>query len=180
MTQIRSQREGDAAGVRAVTARAFAHQPEVADLVELLADGPARLSLVAEDESGAVTGHTMLSRGWVDAARQLVEVLILSPLSVDPPAQRQGIGGALVRAAVNGAAEFGVPALFLEGDPRYYGRFGFVAGATRGFTRPSVRIPQAAFQVVVLPPREEWMTGALVYPEAFWVMDAVGLRDGPD
>jgi putative acetyltransferase len=40
-----------------------------------------------------------------------------------------------------------------------------------------VRIPQCAFQVVVLPAWEPWMTGALVYPDAFWLMDAVGLRD---
>jgi putative acetyltransferase len=175
---IRPQHEGDEAEIRAVTARAFATDVEVADLVEVLAAGPARLSLVAADDNGAIVGHTMLSRGWVDAPQRLAEVLILSPLSIDPPVQRRGLGGELVRAALAGAQELGAPALFLEGDPRYYGRFGFVAGATRGFSRPSVRIPDAAFQVVVLPAWEAWITGALVYPEAFWAMDAVGLRQG--
>ena len=28
----------------------------------------------------------------------------------------------------------------------------------------------------MLPAWQEWMTGALVYPEAFWAMDSVGLR----
>lgn len=176
MNTIRPQRDGDEAAVRAVTARAFG-RPEVVDLIEVLAAGPGRLSLVAEDDSGAVVGHTMLSRGWIDAPARLAEVLILSPLSVDPPAQRRGIGGELVRAALAGAEQLGAPAVFLEGDPRYYSRFGFVAGATRGFAGPSVRIPAAGFQVVVLPAWEEWITGALVYPEAFWALDCVGLRE---
>jgi putative acetyltransferase len=177
---IRAQREGDAAAVRAVTSRAFATHAGVADLVDALAADAARLSLVAEDDAGAVVGHTMLSRGWIDATPRLAEVLILSPLSVDPPVQGRGIGGELVRAALAGAESLGVPAVFLEGDPRYYQRFGFVAGATRGFTRPSVRIPDAAFQVVVLPAWEGWIAGALVYPDAFWAMDSVGLREGTD
>jgi putative acetyltransferase len=173
---IRAQRDGDAAAVRAVTARAFATHPSVADLVDALAAGPARLSFIAEADDGAVIGHTMLSRGWIDAAQRLVEVLILSPLSVDPPVQRQGIGGALVRAALAGAEELGAPAVFLEGSWNYYPRFGFEPAGTKGFTRPSERIPERAFQVVVLPAWQPWMTGALVYPEAFWIMDAVGLR----
>jgi putative acetyltransferase len=40
-----------------------------------------------------------------------------------------------------------------------------------------VRIPDAAFQVAVLPTHEVWMTGALVYCDPFWTMDCVGLRD---
>ncbi len=176
MTRIRPAAAEDSAHISAVSARAFARN-SVADLVAELAAGPARLSLVAQDDAGAVVGHTMLSRGWVDAARELVEVLVLSPLSVDPPTQRRGIGAQLVRAALAGAADLGAPAVFLEGSPRYYPRFGFVPGASRGFIRPSVRIPEPAFQVVVLPAWRDWMTGALVYPDAFWTMDSVGLRE---
>jgi putative acetyltransferase len=174
--QIRAQRDEDADAVHAVTTRAFSTQAGVADLVDALTAGPARLSLVAESDSGEIVGHTMLSRGWVDALPSLVEVLILSPLSVEPAVQRQGIGSALVRAALAGAEELGAPALFLEGSPVYYSRFGFVGGATQGFVRPSARIPEPGFQVVTLPAWEAWMTGALVYPEAFWQLDFVGLR----
>lgn len=176
MISVRTAVAGDAAAVRAVTAEAFAPDDAVPVLVDALAAGPARLSLVAESDDGRVVGHTMLSRGWLDAPRELVEVLVLSPLSVAPQWQRRGIGGDLVRAALAGAQELGAPAVFLEGSPTYYPRFGFEPGAAHGFTRPSVRIPGAAFQVVVLPARQEWMTGALVYPEAFWALDCVGLR----
>ena len=46
-----------------------------------------------------------------------------------------------------------------------------------GFAPPSVRIPGPAFQVAVLAAHEPWMVGQLVYPEAFWATDTVGLRD---
>jgi putative acetyltransferase len=172
---IRPARPSDDAAIRAVTVRAFG-DGHVGDLVDALAAGPARVSLVAEDAGGAVVGHTMLSRGWIDAEQELVEALVLSPLSVEPARQRQGIGSDLVHAAAEAAAERGAPAVFLEGDPAYYERLGFVPGASRGFVRPSARIPQPAFQVLLLPSWQPWMTGALVYPEAFWTMDLVGLR----
>jgi putative acetyltransferase len=175
VTSIRAQTPADAAAVRAVTRRAFGHHIEVADLVEALAAGPARLSLVAED-AGRVVGHVMLSRGWVDAERELVDVLVLSPLSVDPDVQRRGIGGRLVRAALAGAESLGAPAVFLEGSWRYYPRFGFEPGEKYGFSAPSPRIPGPAFQVVPLAAWQDWMTGQLVYPEAFWTHDSVGLR----
>ncbi|HEY8301164.1 MAG TPA: N-acetyltransferase [Jatrophihabitans sp.] len=174
MTAVRPARASDAAAIRDVTTRAFA-DAHVAALVDTLAAGPARVSLVAETD-GAVVGHTMLSRGWVDAERELVEVLVLSPLSVEPAHQRGGIGSELVRAALTAAEQANAPAVFLEGARQYYARFGFEPGEARGFTAPSPRIPGSAFQVVVLPAWQDWMTGALVYPDAFWAHDLVGLR----
>jgi putative acetyltransferase len=75
--------------------------------------------------------------------------------------------------------ERSVPAVFLEGSPDYYPRFGFQPGAELGFRKPSLRIPDAAFQVRLLAAYEPWMTGTLVYSEVFWRHDSVGLRD-PD
>jgi putative acetyltransferase len=43
---------------------------------------------------------------------------------------------------------------------------------------PSLRFPDAAFQVATLSGYEPWMTGTLVYPDTFWAHDCVGLR-GP-
>ncbi len=168
----------DRAAVRSVTLRAVrAGKERTADLVEQLQDSDAAVGLSFIGElAGDAVGHVMLTRSWVDAPDQVVDVLILSPLSVVPEHQRQGIGRALVDRALAAATEFGAPAVFLEGDPAYYSRLGFVAGSTRGFTRPSVRIPEAAFQVVTLPAHEEWMSGALVYADRFWALDCVGLR----
>jgi putative acetyltransferase len=175
---VRAQRPGERAAVRDVITRAFG-TAVVADLAEALQDAPAGadgLSFVAET-SGQIAGHVQLSRSWVDAPSRLVKVLVLSPLSVIPGRQRQGIGGHLVRHALGEAAQAGAPLVFLEGSPRYYTRFGFAAASKQGFTAPSVRIPDAAFQVVTLAGYQPWMTGALVYAEQFWAHDCVGLRD---
>jgi putative acetyltransferase len=45
------------------------------------------------------------------------------------------------------------------------------------YPSPPRRIPPPAFQVACLPGYETWMTGTLVYSEAFWALDCVGLRD---
>ena len=68
------------------------------------------------------------------------------------------------------------PAVFLEGDPAYYRRLGFEAAGTYGFRRPSLRIPEPAFQVFRLPSFDATLSGTLVYPDAFWRTDSVGLR----
>jgi hypothetical protein len=54
---------------------------------------------------------------------------------------------------------------------------GFAPGGGQGFRKPSLRIPDRAFQAIKLPEYEPWNTGTLVYAEPFWRHDAVGLRD---
>ena len=175
--RIRPATDADHVAIADVVTRAFEdHGPTVATLVDALrASGHVRAELVAADE--AVTGHVMLSRSWVDARQALVEVLVLSPLSVAPELHGRGVGTELLRAAVDAARGLGAPALFLEGDPGFYSGRGFEAATPRGFVRPSPRIPEPAFQVVVLDAHEPWMTGPLVYCDPFWVHDCVGLRD---
>jgi putative acetyltransferase len=178
VTVIRPEAPADRSAVGRVVREAFDDHPdEVAAMVDLLnSSGSTRASLVAEVD-GEVVGHVQLSRSWVDARVRLVEVLVLSPLGVLPARQRSGIGTALLAAAVDAARESGVPAVFLEGSPSYYSARGFTQASTLGFARPSVRIPDPAFQVVVFDSREEWMNGRFVYCEAFWALDCVGLRD---
>jgi putative acetyltransferase len=172
---IRRMSDDDWSAAREVISAAFGGE-RVADLAAALRERPDRgVSIVAE-ANGAVVGHVHLSTSWVDAPQQLVEVLVLSPLSVAPANQTEGIGRALVGAAVAEAERLESPLLFLEGDPAYYGRLGWVRASSRGFTAPSARIPEAAFQVFVLPAWEAWMTGALVYNDTFWSHDCVGLR----
>lgn len=177
--EIRRQ-EGPAElpAVKAVTADAFgANDAVVADLVEALQgcdafDGMSYVAVV----DGTVVGHVMLTRGWLDAPRALVEVLVLSPLSVRRDHHGRGVGSALVRHALDEARAADAVAVFLEGAPAFYGPLGFVPALPGGFDRPSVRIPEAAFQVVLGPAYEPWMTGRLVYPDRFWALDCVGLR----
>lgn len=133
------------------------------------------LSFVAvEDE--AIVGHVAYSRAWVDDPRRLIEVLVLSPMSVRPDRQRRGIGQQLIRESLAALHDRPEPLVFLEGDPAYYSQVGFRAGATFGITRPSPRIPPAAFQALALPSYEPEISGGLVYPDVWWRHDAVGLR----
>ena len=174
---IRACTAADQAAVRDVVTEAFGEEGRtVAALVDDLRVAHARAELVAE-EAGEVVGHVMLSRSWVDARQALVEVLVLSPLSVAPRHQGGGVGTALVAAAIEEAGRLGAPALFLEGSPDYYGARGFEPATPRGFRSPSPRVPEPAFQVAVLDGLETWMRGPLVYCEPFWTHDCVGLRD---
>jgi putative acetyltransferase len=177
---VRAELAGDAPAVRAVHLAAFGdHGEVVADLVddlrELVAQGDG-LSLVA-DERGEVAGHVMFTPSLLDAPKRLVAVQVLSPVGVLPVYQRQGVGTALIRRGLELLVERGVPLVFLEGSPTYYPRLGFEPATEQGFRKPSLRIPDAAFQVMRLLAYEPWMTGTLVYAEAFWRHDAVGLRD---
>lgn len=178
MVSVRPERRDDAGAVREVVTAAFGDDGEqVAALLDDLRGGDAwrDLSFVAE-LGGEPVGHVGYSRAWLDAPSRLVEVLVLSPLSVRPDVQRRGIGTTLVTSSLASLAGRPEPLVFVEGSPVYYRRFGFRPGAELGLTRPSVRIPEAAFQVYPMRPPDPTLAGALVYPDVFWRHDAVGLR----
>ena len=175
--EIRAERDTEHQAVRDVQRHAFGDEgPLIAEIVDELRSRPGTTSLVAVD-GDQVIGHIMFSTALLDAPRRLVEVQVLSPLGVDPAHRRTGVGRALTRHGLDVLAAAGAPLVFLEGDPRYYRGAGFVAGGDLGFRKPSLRIPDGAFQVFRLPAYEPWMTGTLVYPQLWWDHDAVGLRD---
>jgi putative acetyltransferase len=175
---IRAEIPGDHDRVREVHTRAFAGDPRVSRLADALRSAPAPLpplSLVATLDD-RVVGHVLLTASRLDAPQRLVDVLVLSPIGVDPDHQGRGIGSRLIADALAAADRNGVPLVFLEGDPGYYGRRGFETASAYGFGAPSARIPDVAFQVARLSAYEPWMTGTLVYSETFWALDCVGLR----
>ncbi len=178
--EIRSSGPEDAEGVEEVVEQSFGDQAtSIVDvLARLRSVEDLRVELVAEDDDG-VHGYVALSRAWLDARERLVDVLVLSPLGVRPERQGTGIGTALLAAAVEAAAEDGAPLVFLEGSPDFYAARGWDAASDHRLDRPSVRIPDQACRVMLLPAHEPWMTGRLVYPDVWWRRDLVGLRD-PD
>ena len=120
--------------------------------------------------------HVAFTRGWLDTSTKIIEVLILSPMSVLPDWQRQGIGYKLISECLTVLATRDEPIVFLEGDPNYYCRLGFLPGHTAGFLSPSPRIPDEAFQYFLLPKYENRMMGRLVYSDPFWETGCVGRR----
>jgi putative acetyltransferase len=177
---IRDEAPPDHGAVAEIHRQAFGPDgPSVAALVQDLRASlqlEPGLSVVAEDEEHGLVGHVLFTRNLLDAPERLVDVQVLSPVGVRPDRQRTGVGTALIRHGLDVLAGRGVPLVFLEGSPAYYSRFGFVAGRSCHFRRPSLRIPVAAFQVRLLATYEPWMSGTLVYRREFWDHDTVGLR----
>ncbi|MFI1470113.1 GNAT family N-acetyltransferase [Streptomyces wuyuanensis] len=179
---IRQETVDDHRDVGEVHASVFGDRDRVPGLVEALRVAEAALApmsfvAVADDR---VVGNVLLSAARLDAPRRIVDVLSLSPPGVVLELQRQGIGTQLVAHALEAADSQGVPLVFPEGSPRYYGVCGFEAAGALGFRSPSLRIAEAAFQVARLSTHEPWMTGTFVYSEAFWAFDCVGRRDPED
>ncbi|MBI1352597.1 MAG: GNAT family N-acetyltransferase [Actinomycetales bacterium] len=172
---VRVQQPADADRVGIVLRAAFSEEPQVEGLERALASRNDSRGFVATDD-GQIVGHVRITRGWVDAPRALVRVSVLSPLSVLPERQRQGVGRLLLEHAIRAADDSGDPLILLEGDPGYYGRLGWRSASEFGITPPSDRIPVAACQGVALTSYEPWMRGQLIYADTFWEHDCVGLR----
>ncbi len=175
---VRQERPEDHEAVRDVHRQAFGDGERVPELVDALRAARASLpplSLVAVVDE-RVVGHVMLTACRLDALPRLVDVLSLSPLGVLPGFQRQGIGTRLVARGLAEADSIGVPLVFLEGSPAYYGPRGFLDATQVGFRPPTLRYPPGAFQVAKLSSYEDWMTGTFVYSDVFWALDCVGLR----
>jgi predicted N-acetyltransferase YhbS len=94
---------------------------------------PARgLSLTSEADGGVV-GTVRL---WHVNAGPGRPALMLGPLAVDPNLQGQGLGGKLLREALQRAKALNHSAVLLVGDAPYYERFGFSSEGTEGLWLP--------------------------------------------
>ncbi|MEJ6388758.1 GNAT family N-acetyltransferase [Gymnodinialimonas ulvae] len=174
---IRHEAPEDHTAVHALTLAAFDGDAGLPELVENLrrAEAPfPTLSLVATYADNVPVGHAMLSHAWLDGPERLIDALILSPLAVEPDHQRRGIGTALIKAALTAADARGSPFVILEGSPTYYGARGFEPAGALGIRRPSLRIPERAFQVARLSAYNPSMTGTFVYKDVHW-QGGVGL-----
>jgi predicted N-acetyltransferase YhbS len=62
--------------------------------------------------------------------------LLLGPLAVAEDCRSRGLGGAMVRRAIQAARKLGYGAIVLVGDPEYYNRFGFSGEKTGALWMP--------------------------------------------
>ena len=62
---------------------------------------------------------------------------MVAPLCVRLEDRSRGLGGRLLQEGGRRAAELGYSALFLVGDPDYYGRYGFQNAVSLGFVNAS-------------------------------------------
>ncbi|MBB4063017.1 GNAT family N-acetyltransferase [Gellertiella hungarica] len=117
------------------------------------------LALVARHADGEVAGTVRLwnIQAGVGKDGKGVPALLLGPLAVDPRAEGQGIGSALMREAVRRAGEAGHGAILLVGDAPYYARFGFSAEKTEHLVMPGP-FERNRFLALELVPG--WLDGA--------------------
>ena len=120
------------------------------------------LSLVAVSE-GQSLGHVISS--YVDLlVPDTRRVLCVGPLAVVPPHQRQGIGTALMQVTIRLADERGEPLLLIEGNPAYYGRFGFTRADEHGIEMPPEAHGPQYFMLRPLRAYDPTLRGRAVYP----------------
>lgn len=163
---IRRERPEDEAEISRVIDAAFGDR-DTATFAEQIRASPGyvpELAFVVEEE-GEIVAHTMLSRVRVEGPD--VDVLILTPMSVRPDRQRQGVGSALVEAALAAADERGEPFVLVEGVPFYYPQLGFRSATEVGLERPDPKIPDAAWMVCLLRAYDPALRGRVVYPPFF-------------
>jgi putative acetyltransferase len=127
---LRLEKSPDFAAIRTVEKAAFPGPAEAQLVDDLRNAGDSVLSLVAI-ENATVIGHAMLSK-----LKAPFPALALGPVAVLPGRQRMGVGTQLIRSGIAHSKAAGWGAVFVLGNPAYYGRFGFNAGDASGFTSP--------------------------------------------
>lgn len=145
---------GDEAALHRLLQSAFPEEDLTALVSALLPRGDV-LTVVARE--GAVPiAMVQASIGGAGA--------LIGPLAVAPAHQKQGLGRALIGAAMDRLAGRGVRQVFLLGDPAYYGRLGF---APERAVRPPYALPAAwrdAWQSRLLPGCAPLPEGVLEVP----------------
>ncbi len=166
---VRAAAPADRAAIAAINTEAFG-QPDEAALVEALrADGDVAFELAAERD-GAVVGHILFSplalRPEPENAPRL---LSLAPVAVRPDCQRQGVGGALVRAGLGRARTEGWDAVIVLGHPDYYPPFGFSHAAAAGLDHPFPEAGPAFMALELSDGALARAAGRLVFAPAFGI-----------
>lgn len=161
--RLRAESPSDHAAIHALTEAAFREAPHSSHTEQFIVDalrsrGELRVSLVAEND-GVVIGHVALSPVTISDGSPAW--FGLGPISVQPAWQGQGVGTALMQAALDALRQQGARGCVLLGEPGYYGRFGF--RAEPGLLLPGV--PAEYFQALCLhPPMAQ---GEVQYSPAF-------------
>jgi putative acetyltransferase len=167
---IRPETAADYVAIRKVNDEAFGRTLE-GRLVDAIRESDRfvpELSLVAVSE-GQTHGHVISS--YVDVEPGARRVLQVGPLAVLPSHQRRGIGSALMGETIRIADARGEPLLLLEGNPKYYERFGFTRSDAVGIEPPPEAPGPQYFMIRPLTGYESVLRGRAIYPpETFGIV----------
>lgn len=156
--EIRPERPGDAAVIRAVVEAAFGRRDEAELVDRLRQDGDSVISLVAVD-GHRIAGHVVFS---IMAAP--FRALGLGPVSVVPDRQGTGVGSRLIDTGLARAKQGGWQGVFVLGEPAYYRRFGFDPALAGGFRS---RYAGPYLMALAVGERLPALTGTIAYAPAF-------------
>jgi len=90
------------------------------------------LSLVAVLTDGKIVGQVALYETDIITETDRIVQLVLSPISVLPAFFNRGIAREMIAYSLSKAKEMGYTAAFLQGNPRFYEKFGFEPAYKRG------------------------------------------------
>jgi putative acetyltransferase len=168
---IRPENAADHDAIREVNDDAFG-DPLEAKLVDAIRASDRflpELSLVAVSE-GQTCGHVISS--YVDVEPGARRVLQVGPLAVLSSHQRRGIGSALMEETIRIADARGEPLLLIEGNPKYYGRFGFSRTDAVGIEPPAEALGPQYFMIRPLAAYDPAFRGRATYPpETFGIVN---------
>jgi predicted N-acetyltransferase YhbS len=111
------------------------------------------LDLVVEDE-GSIIGHFILSKFPISKKHEH-ELLMLSPVSVAMNKQRQGVGKYMLQEGIKLSAKMGYKGIIVEGDYRYYRRFGFRTSTDFGIYAANKNLPPSVDNLMALELSED-------------------------
>jgi putative acetyltransferase len=160
---IRAETPADYDDIRRINDEAFGSTIEAKLVAAMRASDRfvPELSLVAVSE-GQALGHVISS--YVDLVPGTRRVLQVGPLAVLPSHQRRGIGSALMQETLRVAEERGEPLLLIEGNPKYYERFGFTRADEVGIEPPPEAHGPQYFMIRPLTAYDPGLRGRAVYP----------------
>ena len=160
---IRPETAADRDAIRKINDEAFG-DPLEAKIVDAIRESDRflpELSLVAVSE-GQTRGHVISS--YVDVEPGARRVLQVGPLAVLPSHQGRGIGSALMEETIRIADSRGEPLLLIEGNPKYYERFGFTRADAVGIEPPPEVRGAQYFMIRPLARHSPTFRGRAIYP----------------
>jgi putative acetyltransferase len=174
MIEIRVEQPKDYAAIRELIVTVFYEtygsgevEARLVEDLRAMEEYDPSLSLVAVDD-GVVIGHVMFSPATILAPDGPVAAVCLAPLGIAKPYRRQGIGSRLALAGLERARQLGYRVAFVQGNPHYYGRFGFETASARGLISPFAGAPDPANMVLELVEGGlQGVSGLVQYP-ALW------------
>ena len=129
--EIRPEASDDAKAIFLLNRDNFDREDEAQFIDDLRADGALALSVIAKFDR-AYLGHVALTPMLGNP-----KIWALAPVVVRKPCRNQGVGTALVKAALEIAREKGIDGIVCPSEQPFFKRFGFTRKDADSFATPS-------------------------------------------